>query len=63
MDKNLDFSEREADFSDVLPDADEALYCDPLEKESETGERRFCPKNKENAKKSEKKREKGEFFG
>ncbi len=62
MDKKCGFSANDNAFSDVIPDMEEALYCDPLERENESGEKPFSPKNKEKRKNNEKIKEKGTFF-
>jgi len=57
MDKNRRFFETDINFSDAICDEQEALYCDPLERESETGEARFVPKIKAKKRNNEKKQE------
>ena len=62
MDKKCGISANGNAFSDAIPDIEEALYCDPLERENESGEKPFSPKNKEKRKNNEKNKEKGVFF-
>ena len=62
MDKNRSFFESGAAFSDDIPDEQEALYCNPLEPESETGEKIFVPKMKEKKRNNEKNQENDGFF-
>jgi hypothetical protein len=57
MDKDRRYFETEMTFSDAISDEIEALYCDPLERESETGEERFVPKNKVKKQNNEKNQE------
>lgn len=62
MDKKGRFFQTDMSFSDAIPDEQEALYCDPLERESETGEKVFVPKSKAKMRNNEKNQENDEFF-